>query len=229
MLQDPRFAELFQSAEYALDPTDPRFKKMQVGHHLVLRMNGGGALGLCGRWAFTCFNLRRRLSVGDGHVTADGAPKLAFPGLTCACTSYGQVSGLIWECRVFTTARCWQVCCRIRLPLLLKSTTSGQMGAVCLTRHIALFRLQSRDKVMTETQKRRSQQADAGPASKAQGAAKATANGQAGEAGAGAGEGSAAGGSELRAMVAKLKRKAEQEQEKQRAQALGTGAKKARL
>lgn len=89
--------------------------------------------------------------------------------------------------------------------------------------------LQSRDKVMTEAQKRRSQQADAGPVSKAQGAVKAAANGQAGEAGAGAGGGSAAGGSELRAMVAKLKRKAEQQQEKQRAQALGTGAKKARL
>ncbi|GLI59639.1 hypothetical protein VaNZ11_001564 [Volvox africanus] len=29
-LDDPRFVDMFQNAEYALDPTDPRFKKMQA-------------------------------------------------------------------------------------------------------------------------------------------------------------------------------------------------------
>ncbi len=29
-LSDPRFSDMFRSAEFALDPTDPRFKKMQV-------------------------------------------------------------------------------------------------------------------------------------------------------------------------------------------------------
>ena len=74
-LADPRFSGLFQSQDFAIDPTDPRFKQM-----------GGGASAVA-----TAVAKQRSRAIALDPTTADAAPSAPVPAgdwLRCNLSSH---------------------------------------------------------------------------------------------------------------------------------------------